>query len=390
MELDEKLTGKWTAASYAKGDEKGLNKLYWTITGRKRNYAKFAWQWLNTVDGPSTMWVIKDSETGNVVGHHGLVPLKLSYFGRPLLLGMTENTMIHPKFKGKNLYFPFEKQFIEEDLDDRYDLLLTRASNGSQGRVRARLGYTIFDNWCHHVKFLTKKGMVSAIQDYMLRKKFGKFLTAVTTGLAAPIGHVMFMPNFRLNKYNDIILEAFDFKKGELAQIDHFLDKNRDSYEITAWRSGKLLKWWLHDNPYINGSLLVAKAKKEILGYMAWRPGAAGAHWGRTAEIIDIYVTGFSLDLLQKILCIGSDFLQKQGYDVVFFKTLQSNLRIQEILLKAGFIGPNFLIPLPMLSGSKWMIKIINSELDVKTVFNLQKWFVTPIFSEGVWWGNEI
>ena len=78
--------------------------------------------WLHTPEGTGSIWVITEAESGKIVGHHGLIPINADYFGKALLLGKTENTILHPKYLGTGIYFIHEKRFLQEAVK-RFDLL---------------------------------------------------------------------------------------------------------------------------------------------------------------------------------------------------------------------------------------------------------------------------
>jgi hypothetical protein len=97
------------------------------------------------------MWLLEDSDMGKIIGHHDLLPIKFSYFGRPILTRKTENTVMHPQYRGKGIYYPFEVKFCDE-AKERFQLLYTTWTVAEHGRIRPKLGYAIVGCYASYVK----------------------------------------------------------------------------------------------------------------------------------------------------------------------------------------------------------------------------------------------
>ena len=101
---------------YESGDEVDINHLYKVVAKIDRNSREHNWEWVNTWDGVGEMYLMIDTEkkTGEqVVCQYSLIPTPVSYFGKYLSGGKTENCMSHPDLRGKKLFFPFEKENFE-------------------------------------------------------------------------------------------------------------------------------------------------------------------------------------------------------------------------------------------------------------------------------------
>jgi hypothetical protein len=133
------------ARKYHPGDEIQINNLYKSITKRDRNIIEYSWQWLENPYKINSIWIIEE-ESGRIVGHHGLIPTPMYILNRSILAGKTENTMIHNDYKGKHIYFPFEKNFYDEAIKI-YQILFTTSGEGAPGRIREKLGYKILSHW---------------------------------------------------------------------------------------------------------------------------------------------------------------------------------------------------------------------------------------------------
>ena len=127
-------------------DIEPLNDLYAELTGIRRTFAQFKWEWLDCPNGPAPSWVIVEALGGQVVGHHGVIPVLLSCAEATITAARTENTMVHPAFRAKLLYSAFEARILGKLLQE-YEIIFTTAGKGAQSAVRHRLGYVTAGNW---------------------------------------------------------------------------------------------------------------------------------------------------------------------------------------------------------------------------------------------------
>jgi len=95
-------------------DNEAINQLYNRITGRQRNLKEYNWEWLENPAGESERWVICEGSTGEIVGHHGLIPIRFNHRETTLLAGKTENTMVAPEHRNKFVYLSYEKRMLEK------------------------------------------------------------------------------------------------------------------------------------------------------------------------------------------------------------------------------------------------------------------------------------
>ncbi len=110
------MTEKYRYRQYRDGDAAEINRLYADITGTTRSLREFEWQWLQAPGGKGDIWLIEATDndgTTNLVGHHGIMPIRFSRGQENLLFGKTENTMVRPEFRSRILYPRFERRFAK-------------------------------------------------------------------------------------------------------------------------------------------------------------------------------------------------------------------------------------------------------------------------------------
>ena len=66
-------------------DKEELNDLYNLVAGRSRKLSQFEWEWLHTPEGWGNMWLLVDVDTGKIIGHHGMIPIRFSYYGESIM-----------------------------------------------------------------------------------------------------------------------------------------------------------------------------------------------------------------------------------------------------------------------------------------------------------------
>lgn len=134
------------------GDEKHINALYKLITDKYRSRDEYLWEWINTWNGQGSIWLVFDDERiadDQLIAQYSLIPTPLSFFGKNIVAGKTENCMSHPDIRGTGVYFPHEKKYFEI-AKKRFMVFITTTGNvakGAPGRVREKLGYRAFDDW---------------------------------------------------------------------------------------------------------------------------------------------------------------------------------------------------------------------------------------------------
>jgi hypothetical protein len=149
------------------------------------------------------MWLLEDSDMGKIVGHHDLIPIKFSCFGRLILTGKTENTVMHLQYRGRGIYYPFEVKFCEE-AKERFQLLYTTWAVAEHGRIRLKLGYAIVGRYAHYIKATKKsyldKYWANTIKE-RIRNRFINILDGVVSKFKEGGIHVMQFPTLSSNNF---------------------------------------------------------------------------------------------------------------------------------------------------------------------------------------------
>ena len=377
------------SAPYEPGDEVGINALYQRLTGRQRERRHFDWEWLQQPTGEPLIWVIREEDSGEIVGQHCLMPLELSWFGRRVLIGKTENTMMHPRYRGTGAYFPFEQRFVENELDDRFAMLMTTWAGGAAGRIRAKLGYRELGRWAEYLHFADRAraaGFLDAAASKALDgRPWARAAARRSLALLAPVavGHAR---RRRRRVDHDLTLTVSNELDPVADEIDAFWDRNRARYGITIWRSSRYLRWRLFDNPWVDHELWLARRGADLVGYAVVAHGQDG-----TARLIDTLVEGDDEELLTAMFAAVTRALVERGVSLVRAGVLGPDPGQQRALTRAGFLrleAPSFEgKPRPRIrrhSGAPVMLRVLDPTLEPDLSMDPRNWYFSVLFTEGI------
>lgn len=256
---------------YRAGDEAGLADLYNRVTGFSRTAAQHRWEWIDPPAGPGSILVIEaPSATGSrIVGHHGFIPVPLCAFGRELLGGKTENSMVDPAFRTRLVYFRHERDFLPQALS-RFDLLFTTSGAGVPGKIRRQLGYVAVAGYATYVKF-TRGAALGAFLSGLARTRIRQPAARAAASAMARAAGFLLMPAFLARPAIDrrvIVREVCD-PAALSGALDELWTRSRPSFGVTVDRTSAYLRWRLFENPNIAYRFFAAWRGDALCGYAA-------------------------------------------------------------------------------------------------------------------------
>ncbi len=379
--MGEIVHKKYGSRTYQNGDAERLVRLYNAVTGRSRTLEEYQWEWLNTPQGQGSIWVIQHQSDEEVVGHHGLIPIQFMLFGQPILVGKTENTMIHPEHQGRILYLVYEKKFLKE-AGNRFDFLYT-TTGGLPGRIRKKLGYTTVGPYATYVRVFQKAGLDKLVAD-IIKEVVGNKILAQLLIIGAKIFNYIFLLLFISRRSID---KAIQFKKLEkiddhMVALDELWNKNQAEFGVTIKKDARYLKWRVFDNPNLNYDFFAGFKGDQIIGY------AVIEYWDSgMALIVDLVADGNSDLLYDTLLQQLIEALKGNGVHSVMCPTLYSHNRFNKALQRNGFRSfYTILNQIYRMTGKEQpglLIKTLHQNLDER-LHDPEHWHFTSIFQEGV------
>jgi hypothetical protein len=123
-------------------DEEAFNAIFNSFpTVAPRTLDSMRHVWHEGPGGPVLSWVIEARQSDHdwqLVGHHGLCPIRYTLGGTDLVLAKTVNTFLLPEYRGKFVYPRFELRCLAE-AEQMIDASFSVAPKAE--RLRAALGY---------------------------------------------------------------------------------------------------------------------------------------------------------------------------------------------------------------------------------------------------------
>ena len=380
---------KLETRNYRAGDEYGIVSLYNLVTGRNRSVDQHRWEWLDTPEGRGRIWVITESDSGQIVGHHGLIPIKLDIFGKSFLMGKTENTVLHPKYSGTGIYFIYEKKFSVES-KQRFDLLYTTSGRGTPGRIRKKLGYEIVGGYSNYMKITKKAILKDLVASSIENRLLNTGIKVLSKGMACILCFALMVFFLKRHKENkDLIFTSIESIDAIRLEIDSFWERNKNKFGITIDRSSKYLKWRIFENPNVKYDFLLARMKNRIVGYVITKIITNDPKKG---VIVDLVCENMNEVMFGSILNAAINRFKETGIHVVIFPTLSSKNVFNKMLLKSGFLPIENIVGsiskiFKIKSNSKkplLLIKINSSKIEPVTILNPYHWYYTDLFKEGI------
>lgn len=372
---------------YQPGDEQGIVELYNSITGRNRTLDQHRWEWLHTPEGQGHIWVITEGAS-KIVGHHGLIPIRATYFGRSILLGKTENTIIHPKYKGTGIYFLYERRFLRE-AKEKFDILYTTSGEGTPAKLRKMLGYKPVGSHATYVKFTSFEAVrryADVIFSSIIPNKLPRCSSIVLFGVTFPflIWHV----HRNQRKLAPVRIQsdiAFDNVADEL---DRFWLSNRRNYGITPERNSSFLRWRIASNPYCQYEILIARNNGDMVGYLIYRISKNRIPKG---IVVDVVASRNDATIINSLLYDYIRVLRLRNVPVAMVPTILSKSSINKVLTNNGFLLLQQFDDLAKrilvrghTESSVLLAMRTNNQTDEHLTFNPLHWYYTDILTEGV------
>ena len=362
-----------TSRKYKPGDETQINALYKLLTGRERDVIQYSWEWLDNPYKKESIWVIEE-DSERIVGHHGLIPTPMNVLNKSVLAGKTENTMMHPEYRGKRAYFPFEKKFIKE-AEKIYQLLFTTTGKGAPGRIREKLGYQLIGYWDIYRCYFSFKRMKTSKSN----KNQTKLQFIVQQKLLSSICAILKIYNFFGNiKYQSKKIKfELNINKNEsniIENIENLWLDNKQYYANTIDRKKQYLNWRINKNPYHTHIFITLKKNNEFLGYII-----ALIRDGKNVEIVDIFVKKNEPIYFKILINECASWAKNTGLEYVECSVIGKNMSLQKALLQNSFINIGRYIKQPFYLKYLDKLKL----QDEKMIYDPSKWYITGLVFEG-------
>lgn len=257
---------RWRA--YDAGDETAINDLYLRITGRTRTSEQWAWQWQQAPGGTGDIWLIEAVHPDGcveLIGHHGIMPVRFTLGPTDLLFGKTENTMVLPEYRKRILYPRYEQRFAAR-YEPRYHALFSTMGPAEAIRQREALGYTASHSWMR----LEKSSYVWRV--------FARVLARFPNGCPerAIKALVRSSPNTKLPSGVDILTNR---EARSNSFMRNYWKHARNSWGVSPRRDVEDLAWRYWNNPYTEYYAVIVQNLQVGSGVGIAMQGPNAGHW---------------------------------------------------------------------------------------------------------------
>jgi hypothetical protein len=359
---------RYGSRAYRAGDEIAINELYWRITGRARTIDQFRWQWLHAPGGQGEMWLIEathDDGRVELIGHHGIMPVRFTWADRDLLFGKTENTMVLPEYRRKILYPRFEKTFAEK-YEGRFDALFSTTGPKAAIRQRAALGYAADEKW---INFERANGLLGPLAQLATR------IPALSPGLR-------WMARLRPLTRSHSSTKLSLLSAAEAAAAPFFRDywgKARLDAGIAPRRDAEDLNWRYWSNPYGRHVAVVMEAPGGEQGYAVVEVSTPAV-----ARIVDFSFAHADEQLLSTVLADLNGLLKKKfGAKMISYATTTDGQSAGTASVFRKFFSPSVFERVKSRNRQPSFMprKVTARGLDAG--LSGHEWGITPIVFEG-------
>lgn len=349
-----------------------INVLFNEFTGRQRSLEAYRWEWFEGHPGPAFIWAILEPGTDRVVGHHGIVQTPLVVRGATVAAGRTENTIIYPEVRKKIFYPGMEKKAFTEVLAS-LALLYTVHNSGAQGKIRERLGYRPVGRWAVFLPVVRAGYLMPLLE--RVRARLAPWAPKWSVGLLAggadrglSIGRRFRRPP------GDVTAERVDDVDSLRAEYEPMWSSARGAYDVTIDRSWEFLSWRVFRNPNLRFEVWALRRAGTLIGVII-------GHRHHLGSSYSLYV--------DDIICRGYDdrdfgaavrwlpFLMPDA-DAVVVMTLDVDTPLRRALAAAHRVQNALLARL----GVKLFDELVAYDRDA--IVAGARWYVTPIFTEGL------
>ncbi len=350
----------------------GINALFNRFTGRRRSMREYRWEFYECLPPGAHVWAIVDNASGEVVGHHGIVPTPMVVDGEVCSGGRTENTIIEPVVRKKIFYPGMEKKAFGEAVRD-FALLYTVHASGPQGKIRERLGYHAVGRWAVYLPVIGRRYL--AVLARRLRDRLAPRLPDVFVSAAAATAAGLWRLGGLLERApGDVAYEVVDDLDAFRAEYEAFWQEARRGYDVSIDRSWEFLRWRVFDNPNLQFRLWAIRRDGRLEGVVIGHRHILGEAWALYVD--DLIVRTYDEASFATVLrCLP--FLEEQA-DAVVVMTLGNGTPLHRALERRYPLQTFALRRL----GGRVFDEVVAYDRDGRC--DGKRWYVTALFTEGL------
>ncbi|WP_287583304.1 GNAT family N-acetyltransferase [Candidatus Borrarchaeum sp.] len=375
---------------YKEGDEKtiiDLMKPYWKHYNLDKACDFWEWEYMTCPSGQAV--ILLAEHNGRIIGHYATLPMEMTFEKTIITGGKAEGAVVSPNYRGNiaqkfgfkekdvRIWGKLVESIFDTAMKEQIDMIWGFPSEATV-KAHARVGYHFltFPLTILTLPIDVKKVIHDRFAPQIRNKHLLNFLVFVSKIYYKFRTLNLFHRKPKLKKYQEITVRQITGRDLD-DRFDQFWNKYfAENKCITIKRDRRYVSWRFIENPVIPHHVFVCERDNKITGYVVIdiRNGHKKGH------IVDILgLEGYEDDLFVLIEHIVQ-FLKNKGVLSVnlWFVKNRFSEKYVSILKTHGFIA------LLTQKHKKMVVKILNHNLNKEFVYDLENWYVTMAFTEGI------
>lgn len=350
----------------------GINALFNRFTGRRRSPREYQWEFYECLPPGAHVWAIVDNATGEVVGHHGIVPTPMVVQAEQISGGRTENTIIEPAVRKKIFYPGMEKRAFGEAVRD-FGLLYTVHASGPQGRIRERLGYRPVGRWSVYLPVIGRRYLavlVGRLRDRLVPRAPDLLVRLAASVAATTLAAAALFERRPGTSTCEVVDDLAAFRH----EYEALWAEARVGYDVSIDRTWEFLRWRVLENPNLQFRLWALRRNGRLEGVVIGHRHILGEAWA--LYIDDLIVRRYDEAAFAEMLR-WLPFLEPQA-DAVVLMTLSNGTPLHRALERRYPLQSWVLRRL----GVRVFDEVVAYDRDGRC--GDRRWYVTALFTEGL------
>ncbi len=231
---------------------------------------RYDWLYHQNPDGPAQLWVLTDSDTGEIVGSGGIIPRRMFVNGRESLCAILVDFWIHPEYRSLGPALQLQRACLAGIEAGPYDFYYDFPQQNMVAVYR-RLGIE------------TREWMVRLTKHLGLKRKLGRLgqIPLLGRSLIATTNVILRLRDAgKGNRSGCSISEQKAECDGDFTQLAR---QASSKYGVCVARTASYLNWRFHSHFHHRCEMLAARRNGSLLGYILFLQD------GETATILDLF-----------------------------------------------------------------------------------------------------
>jgi len=265
---------------YRAGDEAdilALNRMEYGPTDILSTLEDLEWRYAQNPAGRATIAVVRDRDSGSIVGFIWVVPLRMRVFGKDWSGATGTNLLIHPDYRGMSAYAKLMRRFRQVFVDRDIPLHYSFISETTYSRLRPKDPRVAFE-----VPLLIRPLDMMKLARAHFNNRWQGLIVGIGGQLVTPLLFRARQSDLDQHNLTLHVLDGFDDR------FDDFWARAQDKYPVMVIRDRRYLAWrfaGISDRQY---RVLVVQVGDEVIGYVVLR--CANIRGIPTGLIMDLLV----------------------------------------------------------------------------------------------------